>query len=116
MFLTGTFKFVVHKKKAMSWPRAGTPTHYITMGFSPDLKEATEHALLDMIDFSGRGKTHDTVHAVERRRGSGYNPVGERQCWGARDVSEEHLFHSFNKVEAFCSLLATACLVANAFW
>src|SRR5258707_323304 len=50
-FLTGTFKFIVHKKKAMAWPRAETPTHYITMGFSPDLKEATEHALLDMIDF-----------------------------------------------------------------
>ena len=50
-FLTGTFKFVVHKQKALSWPRAETPTHYITMGFSPDLKEATEHALRDMIDF-----------------------------------------------------------------
>jgi acetamidase/formamidase len=35
----------------MSWPRAETLTHYITMGFSPDLKEATEHALRDMIDF-----------------------------------------------------------------
>ena len=50
-FLTGTFRFVVHKKKTLSWPRAETPTHYITMGFSPDLKEATEHALRDMIDF-----------------------------------------------------------------
>jgi acetamidase/formamidase len=50
-FLTGTFKFVVHKNRQMSWPRAETPTHYITMGFSPDLKEATEHALRDMIDF-----------------------------------------------------------------
>jgi acetamidase/formamidase len=50
-FLTGTFKFVVHKHQALSWPRAETPTHYITMGFSPDLKEATEHALRDMIDF-----------------------------------------------------------------
>jgi acetamidase/formamidase len=50
-FLTGTFKFVVHKGKPLTWPRAETPTHYITMGFSPDLKEATEHALRDMIDF-----------------------------------------------------------------
>ena len=50
-FLTGTFKFIVHKKQTMLWPRAETPTHYITMGFSPDLKEATEHALRDMIDF-----------------------------------------------------------------
>lgn len=50
-FLTGTFKFIVHKKQSLLWPRAETPTHYITMGFSPDLKEATEHALRDMIDF-----------------------------------------------------------------
>ncbi len=50
-FLTGTFKFIVHKNRPMLWPRAETPTHYITMGFSPDLKEATEHALRDMIDF-----------------------------------------------------------------
>lgn len=50
-FLTGTFRFVVHKKKPLTWPRAETPTHYITMGFSPDLKEATEHALRSMIDF-----------------------------------------------------------------
>ena len=50
-FLTGTFKLIVHKHQSMNWPRAETPTHYITMGFSPDLKEATEHALRDMIDF-----------------------------------------------------------------
>jgi len=50
-YLTGTFKFIVHKKQALSWPRAETPDYYITMGFSPDLKEATEHALRDMIDF-----------------------------------------------------------------
>src|SRR6201996_3654491 len=50
-FLTGTFRFVLHKNKTLVWPRAETPTHYITMGFSPDLKEATEHALRDMIDF-----------------------------------------------------------------
>jgi acetamidase/formamidase len=50
-FLTGTFKFTVIKNKSLTWPRAETPTHYISMGFSPDLKEATEHALRDMIDF-----------------------------------------------------------------
>jgi len=50
-YLTGTFRFVVHKKQALKWPRAETPDYYITMGFSPDLKEATEHALRDMIDF-----------------------------------------------------------------
>jgi acetamidase/formamidase len=50
-YLTGTFRFVVHKQQHLLWPRAETPDFYISMGFSPDLKEATEYALRDMIDF-----------------------------------------------------------------
>jgi acetamidase/formamidase len=50
-FLTGTFRFVVHKDRHLLWPRAETPTHYISMGFSPDLKEATTLAVRDMINF-----------------------------------------------------------------
>ena len=50
-FLTGTFRFTVIKGQPLLWPRAETPAYYISMGFSPDLKEATEHALRDMIDF-----------------------------------------------------------------
>jgi acetamidase/formamidase len=50
-YLTGTFKFVVHKDQHLLWPRAETPTSYISMGFSPDLKEATTLAVRDMINF-----------------------------------------------------------------
>ncbi len=50
-YLSGTFRFVVHKDRHLLWPRAETPNYYISMGFSKDLKEATEHALRDMIDF-----------------------------------------------------------------
>jgi len=50
-FLTGTFRFVVHKDQHLLWPRAETPTSYISMGFSPDLKTATEMAVHNMIDF-----------------------------------------------------------------
>ncbi len=50
-FLTGTFKFIVHKDRHLLWPRAETPTSYISMGFSPDLKEATTLAVRDMINF-----------------------------------------------------------------
>jgi acetamidase/formamidase len=50
-FLTGTFRFIVHKDQHLIWPRAETPKYYIAMGFSPDLKEATEIALRNMIDF-----------------------------------------------------------------
>ncbi len=38
-FLTGTFRFIVHKDQHLLWPRAETPTSYISMGFSPDLKD-----------------------------------------------------------------------------
>jgi acetamidase/formamidase len=54
-FLTGTFQFVVHKgeakKEGLLWPRAETPTAYISMGFSEDLKTATEMAVRNMIVF-----------------------------------------------------------------
>jgi acetamidase/formamidase len=49
--LTGTFLFIVHKGKQLNWPRAETPSHYITMGFNQDLTKATELAVRDMIDF-----------------------------------------------------------------
>jgi acetamidase/formamidase len=50
-FLTGTFRFIVHKDQHLLWPRAETPTHYISMGFSPDLNVATTMAVKNMIDF-----------------------------------------------------------------
>jgi acetamidase/formamidase len=50
-YLTGTFKFIVHKDRRLIWPRAETPEYFISMGFSKDLKEATELALKDMINF-----------------------------------------------------------------
>jgi acetamidase/formamidase len=50
-FLSGTFRFVVHKDRHLLWPRAETPSAYISMGFSPDLKEAATLAVRDMINF-----------------------------------------------------------------
>jgi acetamidase/formamidase len=50
-FLSGTFRFVVHKDQHLLWPRAETPTSYISMGFSPDLKEAANLAVREMINF-----------------------------------------------------------------
>lgn len=50
-FLTGTFRFTVLKNRHLLWPQAETPTSYISMGFSPDLKTATEMAVRNMIDF-----------------------------------------------------------------
>jgi len=49
--LVGTFQLVVRKDMHLRWPRAETPTHYITMGLHEDLNEATKMALREMIDF-----------------------------------------------------------------
>jgi acetamidase/formamidase len=49
--LIGTFQFVVRKDMHLHWPRAETPTHFITMGLHEDLNEATKLAVREMIDF-----------------------------------------------------------------
>jgi acetamidase/formamidase len=49
--LVGTFRFVVRKDMHLTWPRAETPTHWITMGIDDDLTEATRIATREMIDF-----------------------------------------------------------------
>jgi acetamidase/formamidase len=49
--LIGTFQFIVRKDMHLRWPRAETPTQYITMGLHADLTEATKMAVREMIDF-----------------------------------------------------------------
>jgi acetamidase/formamidase len=50
-FLTGAFRFTVLKNQHLLWPRAETPTSYISMGFSPDLETAAKMAVRNNIDF-----------------------------------------------------------------
>jgi acetamidase/formamidase len=49
--LQGDFEFVLHKSKTISWPRAETPTHIITMGCDRDLNAATHIAVREMIHY-----------------------------------------------------------------
>jgi acetamidase/formamidase len=55
--LTGTFTLVLHKKPRgsqtplLSYPRAETPTHFISMGMHEDLDVAMKQALREMIRF-----------------------------------------------------------------
>ena len=49
--LVGTFQFVVRKDMHLRWPRAETPTEFITMGLDEDLTAATKMAVREMIDF-----------------------------------------------------------------
>lgn len=54
--MDGAFTFILHKgaglgAPAICYPRAETPTHFITMGFNEDLDQAMKHALREMIGF-----------------------------------------------------------------
>ncbi len=49
--LKGNLQFIVHKGKKISWPRAETATHIITMGCDRDLNAATHTAVREMIRY-----------------------------------------------------------------
>jgi acetamidase/formamidase len=49
--LRGTLQLIVRKDMKIGWPRAETPTEYITMGFNENLEEAAKIALREMLDF-----------------------------------------------------------------
>ncbi|WP_304655182.1 acetamidase/formamidase family protein [Neorhizobium galegae] len=51
--LRGTFQLTVRDDLDFVYPRAETPTHYITMGMDPDLDQCTVMALRDMIVLLG---------------------------------------------------------------
>jgi acetamidase/formamidase len=47
--LTGTFRLILRKDLDFRLPHAETPTHWITLGFDPDLDDAAKIALREMI-------------------------------------------------------------------
>ena len=55
MCLTGTFTLTLHRRAggaaALTYPRAETPTHFISMGMDRDLDQAMKRALREMIAF-----------------------------------------------------------------
>ncbi|MCW8085794.1 acetamidase/formamidase family protein [Sabulicella glaciei] len=51
MCLTGHFRLTLEKGAKLAYPRAETPTHFISMGMHEDLDEAMKRALREMIAF-----------------------------------------------------------------
>jgi acetamidase/formamidase len=59
--LRGRLQLTVRKDMKLKWPRAETPTDYISMATDPDLSLATKGAIQEMIDFLVAEK-HLTQH------------------------------------------------------
>jgi acetamidase/formamidase len=64
--LRGTFQLTVRKGQKLRWPRAETPTHYMTMGFHPNLEDAAKIAVNEMLEYlvNERGLSRDTAYIL----------------------------------------------------
>lgn len=64
--LRGRFQLIVRKDMHLSWPRAETPTHYITMGIDSNLVVATKNAIRQAIEFlvSDKGLSRDDAYML----------------------------------------------------
>jgi acetamidase/formamidase len=63
--LRGKLQLIVRKGMTLTWPRAETPTDYITMGTDEDLTKATKIAVQEMIDFLAAAKGLDKHAAYQ---------------------------------------------------
>jgi acetamidase/formamidase len=56
----------VRKGQRLRWPRAETPTHYISMGLHEDLDEAVRLATRELIDFlvAEKGLSRDEAYVL----------------------------------------------------
>jgi acetamidase/formamidase len=63
--LRGRLQLTVRKGMALAWPRAETPTHYISMATDTDLTVATKTAIQEMVDFLVATKGLDKQSAYQ---------------------------------------------------
>jgi len=64
--LRGTFEVRIRKGQRLRWPRAETPTHYISMGLHEDLDEAARLATRELVDFlvAEKGLSRDEAYVL----------------------------------------------------
>jgi acetamidase/formamidase len=64
--LIGTLRLVVRKDVHLTWPRAETPTHFITMGTDKDFVQAAKIAVREAIEFlrAARGLSKDDAYML----------------------------------------------------
>jgi acetamidase/formamidase len=64
--LTGTFRLELIKNRPLAWPRAETPTHWITLGLNENLEEAMKMAIRECVKFlhEEKGLTRVDAYAL----------------------------------------------------
>jgi acetamidase/formamidase len=64
--MTGRFRFELHRGNTLAWPRAETPTHWISIGLHTDLEEAMKMAIRETVGFlvETQGLTREDAYAL----------------------------------------------------
>jgi acetamidase/formamidase len=64
--LRGEIQVFLHKGKRIGWPRAETPTHYMTIGLHEDLNQAAKIAVREMLNFivETKGLSRDDAYML----------------------------------------------------
>ena len=83
--LEGSFEVVVRRDLGLTYPRAETPTHRITMGMDPDLDDAARDALRRMIDWITADAPLSALAGLHA-----YEPVRRRPRHAARQRAQGH--------------------------
>jgi acetamidase/formamidase len=64
--MTGRFRFELLRGRTLAWPRAETPTHWISLGLHADLEEAMRMAIREAVGFlvETQGLTREDAYAL----------------------------------------------------
>lgn len=93
--LRGRLQLTVRKDMTLTWPRAETPTAYVTMATDPDLTVATREAIQEMIDFlsSTMGLTRRQAYQLTSIAGDVHvTQLVDKPVVGVHVTMDKHLF------------------------
>ena len=93
--LRGRVQLTVRKNMPLSWPRAETPTDYISMGSDEDLKTATTIAIQEMVDFLASTKQltkHEAYQLVSLAGNVAITQLVDRPVYGVHVKMPKSIF------------------------
>ena len=93
--LRGTFELRVRKGQRLRWPRAETPTDYISMGTDEDLKTATTIAVQEMVDFLAATRKltkHEAYQLVSMAGNVAVTQLVDRPVYGVHVKMPKSIF------------------------
>ena len=93
--LRGRLQLTVRKNAALTWPRAETPTDYISMGMDENLEKATTIAIQEMVDFLASTKKltkHEAYQLVSMAGNVAVTQLVDRPAYGVHVKLPKSIF------------------------